>query len=116
MSAYYKPVSIRKLFAVLLTLAVLSAPSLTASAVAAVPDHHAQMMEVGHCEVPPPHSGDHGKARGKNCCISMSMAVAVSLPAAARGVVLYAGPPPFRLASQYRGCIPEIATPPPRLA
>jgi len=116
-------VSIRTLFALLVAVAVLFAPALTRAgeAFAAVPDHHAQMMQSGHCKIAPSQSGDDDKSpshekAGKTCCISMCMAVAVTPPARATAVAMPAPSPTFPLTHQYHGCIAEIATPPPRLA
>ena len=115
--------SIRTLFAMLVAVAVLFAPTVTraAEAFAAVPDHHAQMMQSGHCKTAPSHSGDNDKSpshdkAGKTCCISMCMAVAVTPPTPAASVVMLAASPTFPLTHQYHGLITEIATPPPRLA
>lgn len=115
--------SIQRLFAILVAVAVLFAPALTRAgeAFAAVPDHHAQMMQSGHCKTAPSHSGDgdkssdHDKA-GMNCCISMCMAVAVTPPAPAAAMAMHAASSTFPVTHQYHGCIAEIATPPPRLA
>lgn len=122
MRAYAPPVSLRKLFAALLAIAVLFAPAVARAgeALAAVPDHHAQMMQSGHCKVAP-SSSDDGKSSksekaGMTCCISMCMAVAVTLPALAEAITAHAETPTFPLTHQYHGLIAEIATPPPRLA
>lgn len=50
--------SIRTLFAMLVAVAVLFAPALTRAgeAFAAVPDHHMQTMESGHCKSMPSHA------------------------------------------------------------
>jgi hypothetical protein len=107
------PVSIRKLFALVLALSVLFAPGV-ASAAMASPQHAMQMMEAGHCQAPP-NSGDH-KMGGKSCCIAMCMVVAVapSTPAATspqrQQMAQFAAP------AAYHGSLSEIATPPPRHA
>ena len=106
----------------LVAVAVLFAPALTRAgeAFASVPDHHAQMMQSGHCKTVPAHSGDDNSSgqdkAGMTCCISMCMAVAVTPPAPAAAVAMLAASPTFPLTHQYHGCIAEIATPPPRLA
>ncbi len=72
--------SIRPLFAILLGLAMLFAPLAmqTGSAMAMAPsDHHAQMMEKGHCGDQPP-KGKDSKTSGKSCCVAMCSAVAVT--------------------------------------
>ena len=124
MSAYAPRMSLRTLFAALVAIAVLFAPALTRAgeALAAVPDHHAQMMANGHCKMAPSHSPDDGKssdrdkAAGMNCCISMCMAVAVTPAAVPQSEILHEPAATFSLTHQYHGCIAEIATPPPRLA
>src|SRR5438132_11104539 len=117
MRAYPRPMSIRKLFAFLVALAVLVMPSVTfASMPAAMAhDHTRPMMEMGHCQMPPSKSGDHGKA-DRNCCISMCMAIAVTPDAPAGAVepehvIAY-----FTVPLSWRGHLSEIATPPPRAA
>jgi hypothetical protein len=117
MKAYADVVSIRKIFAILVALAVLATPSVTYAAMpVAAPHHHdMQIMEMGHCQTPPSNSGDHGQA-DKNCCISMCMALAVA-PAAPgdaaewKHAITY-----FTVPQSWHGYIGEIATPPPRTA
>ena len=124
MSAYAPRMSLRTLQAALVAIAVLFAPALTRAgeAFAAVPDHHMQMMESGHCKSAPSRSGDadgspdHDKAGAMSCCISMCMAVAVVPHAPTQAAALHGAAAPFALIHQYHGCIAEIATPPPRLA
>lgn len=124
MHAYRATVSIQRLFAILVALAVLFAPNLTRAgeAFAAVPDHHAQMMESGHCKAAPSHaadpdgSPDQDKAADQSCCISMCLAVAAAPPAPPESAAMHGSAATYPLAPQYHGCIAEIATPPPRLA
>ena len=123
MRAYRPPVSIQRLFTVLVAVAVLFAPALTRAgeAFAAVPDHHVQMMQSGHCKSAPSHAGDDDKlsddkAADKTCCISMCMAVATAPPVPPKAIELRGPAASFPLTNQYRGRIAEIATPPPRLA
>ncbi len=116
MSAYAPPMSIQKLFAVLIAVAMLFAPALSSAteAFAAVPDHHAQMMTKGHCEAAPDGSQDQDKSTDHGCCVQLCMAVA-SQPAtppahqpipSAKGV--------SSLENFMLGTPAEIATPPPR--
>jgi hypothetical protein len=107
--------SIRKLFGVLIALVVLSAPSVTYAAVpvAMAPAHDLQMMGMGHCQMPPSKAG-HDKADGKNCCLSMCMAVAVPPLAPADSVRLKHAATYFAVPQSWRGFLGEIATPPPR--
>lgn len=124
MTAYGPEMSIRTLFAVLVAVAVLFAPALTRAgeAFAAVSDHHAQMMDSGHCKSTPSYADDEGKSSeknkvaGKSCCMSMCMAVAIGPPAAPQSEVLHEAAATFPLIHRYHGNIAEIATPPPRLA
>jgi hypothetical protein len=108
-------VSIHKLFALVLALAVLLAPGVAGAAMAASPHHAMPMMEAGHCQSAPSSTGDR-KTAGNNCCIALCMAVAVapSTPAATspqrRQIAQFATP------AAYRGTLFEIATPPPRHA
>ena len=123
MSAYAPPVSIRKLFAMLVAVAVLFGPALTgmSAAFAAVPDHHMQMMSTGHCKaMTAGENSDQSPVKdpkaGKPCCMAMCLAVAAS-PA-----VIEASPSLIGIASVPSlqnfliGVPAEIATPPPRAA
>ena len=108
--------SIHKLFAVVVALAVLFAPAVSRAAMAATADHQATMMEAGHCKAPPSKSDDHDKMTGKSCCITMCMAIAIEPPASAET----AEPPQqmvqFVPPNAFHGLLAEIATPPPRPA
>jgi hypothetical protein len=106
--------SIRKLFAILVAISVLFAPAFTSAgmALAAVPDHHAQMTEKGHCD--PVKGEGRDKPADMSCCGAMCMAVAVT-PAAmplakpVHGDILVASLRGFQA-----GIPAELATPPPR--
>ena len=116
MRAYAPPVNIRKLLAIFVALAVLFAPVFSGgagAALAAVPNHHAQMTEAGHCQLPP-QSGDHDKAPAKSCCISMCMSIAIPPPAPAEHSELEPPPAVFAVATIHHPYLGEIATPPPR--
>lgn len=82
MRAYGPAVSIHKLFAILIGLAVFFAPVLTRAgeAVAAVPNHHLQMMESGHCKQQSDSSGSDEEGM-PSCCMSVTVAVAASAAA-----------------------------------
>lgn len=116
--------TIRKFFAIFVAIAVLFAPSLTRAGVAfaAVPDHHLQMMESGHCKsapsdaADPDGSSDKDDSWGKSCCVSMCMAVALGPSAPPAAAELHSTGATSQLDHQYHGRITEIATPPPRLA
>lgn len=108
--------SIRKLFGVLIALAVLIAPSaLAAEHMAMTPGHQMQMMQMGHCDGPP-SSSDHDKAPGKSCCISMCMAVAVTPDTPVGDAQVEHAPTYFAVTTSWHGFLGEIATPPPRAA
>jgi hypothetical protein len=110
--------SVRKLFAILVAFAVLLAPAFTRAgqASAAMPDHHTQMMESGHCESPSSDKDQSKKPAQKSCCASMCLGVAIAPPSPLHVSKLPPTPavsfiPPLHLA--YLG---EMATPPPRPA
>jgi hypothetical protein len=114
MSGHAAPMSIRTLFAMLIAVALLVAPAVTGVAMAGSPHHQMEMTEPSDCQTPPASSGDHQKMAGKNCCIAMCMAVAItpSVPAELspqrRQIAEFASPKAFH------GLLAEIATPPPR--
>jgi hypothetical protein len=118
MSAYATPVSIQKLFAIFVALAVLIAPAFSRAgeAFAAVPVHHAEMTEADHCKSMPTERGHQDKAPAKICCTSMCMAVAVVPAAPIAEKMVQAAPPVFAVPSFHLGHLAEIATPPPRSA
>ena len=116
MSAYSKLMSIRKLFAILVAVAVLFAPAFTGAgmATAAVPDHHAQMMEKGHCDTA---SGDEQEEPADmSCCGAMCMAVAVTPSGIPIAKPLIGSVPVASLHVFQAGSPAELATPPPRAA
>ena len=117
MSAYCNLMSIRKLFAILVAVAVLFAPAFTGASMAsaAVPDHHALMMEKGHCD----SAGDEDQdtSTGKMaCCGAMCMAVAVTPASISVAKPLVADVPVASLRAFQTGTPAELATPPPRAA
>jgi hypothetical protein len=118
MSAYAQLVSIRKLFAIFIALAVLIAPSVAYAAMptALTPHHDMRTMDVGHCQMLPSKSSDHNKFDGKSCCISMCMAVAVAPFTPADTVEPKHSVAYFAVPQSWHGYLGEIATPPPRAA
>ena len=97
--------SVRKLFSVLLALAILFAPAVTYAAMPmAMGQGGMQMMAMGPCEAPP-STTDH-KTPAKNCCMAMCMALLEPQHA-----VSY-----FATPISWHGHLGEIATPPPRIA
>lgn len=117
MRTYSLTVSIRRLFAMLMAIAVLVGPVLThaSASAAAVTDHHVQMMEAGHCEASPADSSEDESAPAKSCCVSMCMGVALTPPAAADPASVPA-PAVFAPPSAHLNHLAEIATPPPKFA
>lgn len=118
MRPYGALMSPRKLFAIVIALALLLAPAFSRAgeALAAVPDdHHMRMVDGGHCQSAPSNPNDHGQAPEKSCCISMCMGVAVTPPA-----VLQAGNrsalTAFDIPTLHLSYLGEIATPPPKFA
>ncbi len=118
MSAYLAPVSMQRLFAIMVAVAVLFAPVFTraSEAFAAVPDHQVQMMKSGHCNMTDEDSGDQEKAPLENCCVSMCMAVTASPPAPPAEPQLKQATGQSAVRTFEIGAPAEIATPPPRFA
>lgn len=106
-------VSIHKLFAVLVALAVLFAPNVTLAgqASASVPDHHAQMMEKGHCD---PSDSDNERSIDMACCEAMCMAVTATFATVPTARPPHGSAPVASLRSFRAGSPAELATPPPR--
>ena len=108
-------VSLRPLFATLIAAAMLFAPLAmqSGSAMAMPPgDHHAQMMEKGHCG-DQPANGEDGKM-GKSCCVAMCMGVAVTVAVQIETLAfkrLIDPPSPEVFRHSY---LAKLATPPPR--
>ena len=119
MRAYPTAMGTRPILSFILTLAVLFASALTGSAAAsaaAMPGHDMRMMEMGHCSSPP--SGHHdGKSMPKQCCMAMCAAAVAVVPSApAELPLLEQAAATFPVPTAHKGCLAEIATPPPRLA
>lgn len=116
MSAYYNLMSIRRLFAILVAVAVLFAPAFTGAgiATAAVSDHHAKMMEKGHCDSAT--GEEQGEPADMSCCGAMCMAVAVAPSGTPITKPLIGSVPVGSLHSFQTGSPAELATPPPRPA
>ena len=111
-------VSLRPLFAMLIAFAMLFAPLALQSGAAmamAPANHHAQMMETGHCGEQPAKSHD-GKAMNKSCCVAMCAAVAVAPPVEAEPHALAPSVQRPALDQAQHSFLAELPTPPPRLA
>ena len=110
--------SLSKLFAILIAVAVLMAPAFSrlGEASAALPgDHHKQMVQGGHCQSPESVPGEHEKAPANSCCLSMCMGLAVASPDGQAGNPAPA-PATFAVRSLHLSYLGEIATPPPKPA
>ena len=118
MRAYPTLMGTRPILSFLLTLAVLFASAFTgaaAASAAAMPGHDMQMMEMGHCSSSP--ASHEGKSIPKQCCMAMCAgAVAVAPSAPAQLPRLQQPATTFPVPAGHKGCLAEIATPPPRLA
>lgn len=112
------PVSLRPLFAILIAVGMLFAPFAmqSGSVMAMAPaDHHAQMMEKGHCGYQST-KGTDGQTMDKSCCVTMCSAVA--LTAVSPIELLEFGRVADRPSlEQFRhSYLAKLATPPPRRA
>ena len=116
MRAHVPPLSMRRLFAIIVAVVVLFTPGLThaGAAMATVPRHEMQMMQGGHCESPPSHDGKVGKSGGMSCCIATSLAVAMHVPEPVEEFAEHAVPPSSRFPALHRPHLDELPTPPPR--
>lgn len=118
MRPYAPPVSIQRLLAILIALSMLFAPAAARAGELAVgaSSHDVELMDAGHCQMPPSHSSDHEKMAGKSCCISMCMAVAIQPPAPASEEPLQSASASFSIPSFHVGSPVELATPPPKFS
>jgi len=107
--------TVGKLFALFIALAVLIAPGVTSVAMAAAPRHDMEMIAAGHCQSMP-HDRHQQKMADKSCCIAMCVAVAVTPSTPAETSPLHQQIAHFALPRTYLGLHTEIATPPPRRA
>lgn len=116
--AYAALVSLRLLFAILIAAAMLFAPlaSHHGAAMAMAPaDHHAQMMDSGHCGEQPA-KGDHNKAPDKSCCVAMCAAMAVVPSASFEPHSFTVSVDRPTLEQFHHSFLAKLPTPPPRLA
>lgn len=116
---YLARMSPRLLFAILIAVAMLFAPlavsSGSAMAVAPSADHHAQMMDSGHCSEQPAQ-GDHDRAPEKSCCVAMCASVAVASSASVEPLIFLEPVERSSLVQLAHSFLAELPTPPPRLA
>lgn len=112
------PVSVSKLFAMLIAVAMLFAPFAmqSGSAMAAMPsDHHAQVEGTTHCDGQSRPDQD-SKSAEKPCCVAMCVAVTVA-PTASADPHRFSRTPERPALDQFeRSFLAELPTPPPRLA
>lgn len=109
-------VNVRALFSILIAAAMLLAPMALQSGAAmamAPTDHHAQMMEKGHCGGQ--KDGEQGKmSGGKSCCVAMCSAVAVNIAMTVEPHQ-YALSEPVSARDEFRFTfLAKLPTPPPR--
>jgi Ni/Co efflux regulator RcnB len=107
-----------KLLAILIAAAMLFAPFAMqsgAAMAAMASDHHAKMVDKGHCDRQP--AGDEDSKRAdKPCCAAMCAAVAVT-PIAPVEPIAHASSVDRPTAAQFqRGFLAKLPTPPPRVA
>lgn len=114
---YLEHMSLRSLFGMLIAIAMLFAPlglsSSSAMAMVPVADHHAPMMESGHCDEQP---GQDSQSDTKSCCVAMCAAIALEPMTASEPHGLAPSPIRPSLAQFDPSFLAELPTPPPRLA
>lgn len=111
-------VSISKLFAIIVAVSMLFAPFAmqSGSAMAAMPsDHHAQMMDTGHCDGQPATDKD-SKPADMPCCAAMCVAIAVAPVSRAEPAAFARSIERPSLKQSLHGFLAKLPTPPPRLA
>jgi hypothetical protein len=118
MRPYASSVSVQRLFAILVALSMLLSPAAARADELALAAFHPEMqlMEMGHCQMPPSGSSDHEKSTGKSCCISMCMAVAIQPSAPGTERFAQVAPASFGISSFHALSPGEIATPPPKFS
>lgn len=111
-------VNARALFSLLIAATMLFAPLAMQSGAAmamAPTDHHAQMMDKGHCDKSSSSDKNSGKA-GKSCCVAMCAAVALT-PTTSVEPHTYVRVSPSVTPQDFQfGYFGELPTPPPRVA
>lgn len=109
--------SLRPLVAMLIAVGMLFAPlamqSGRAMAMAPAADHHAQMMEGGHC-AGQSGTGKDSQSAGKPCCVAMCAAVAVAPVSPPESVAFPRLIDRSSLQKFRHGFLAKLPTPPPR--
>lgn len=115
-------VTLHRLLAMLIAVAVLFAPAFTGAAMASaaatddraqMADHHGQATEKGHCD---PAEGEDQGGPDMTCCGAMCMALAVTPAATPLAKPLVGNVAVAALQAFGTGVPAELATPPPRVA
>jgi hypothetical protein len=107
--------SARKLFALLVALAVLLGPAFSRAgeASAAIPSDRSAIHDVGHCQSPPAEKGMDESGQNDSCA-SMCMGVAIRTAAILAAKLHERAPATFAISSLHLSYLGEIATPPPK--
>lgn len=111
-------VNMRAIFSILIAAAMLFAPLAMQSgaAMAMTPtDHHAQMVDKGHCGTTSSDTQDESTA-GNNCCVAMCAAVAIAPGTVVAPRISVQADPTASLQDFQFGFFGELPTPPPRVA
>ena len=117
MSAYGPTMSIQRLFILFIAFAMSFAPfAIQSGAMAMAPaaDHHAQMMDSGHCGEEPAKHGDR-KSDDKSCCVAMCTAIAVAPAMPIEPHALASSTEQHSLIQFDHSFLAKLPTPPPRL-
>lgn len=110
-------VSLRPIFTLIIAVAMLFAPLAmqSGSAMAAMPDHHGQMTEKGHCGEQPAKSTD-SKSEGKSCCVATCTAIAIAPIAPVEPLAFLRSVDRPSLEQFGPSFLAKLPTPPPRFA
>lgn len=114
----WRRVNMRPLFAMLIAAAMLFAPFAmrAGSAMAMAPaDHHAQMMERGHCGEQPANGKD-GETVDKSCCVAVCAAIAIAPVAPLEPQAFAKNVDRPSLTPFHHSFLAKLPTPPPRRA
>lgn len=116
---YLERMSLRSLLGTLIAIAMLFAPlglgSGGAMAMVPVADHHAQMMESGHCDKQP-GTGKDSPSDTKTCCVAMCTAIAIEPITPSEPHALASSHNRPSLAQVDHSFLAKLPTPPPRFA
>ena len=114
MKAVAPSLNLGTLFGIAIALTILFAPAVgRGEALAAVPNHDMQMMEVGHCHSPSSHKTGHHEGP-MSCCTATCVGVTAAVDRPAQSFAIRITPASISLAALHRPFLGELATPPPR--